>query len=111
MKANFENGTLGAKAQGTEAFTGAFVQTEFTNEEVNSGNMAAKVQINAGQTGFPDLGGDMIFKSELHDGNELWIRSYIYYPSSFILTPGGIMQYKVNMIDSNGRTRALLASP
>ena len=52
INADFENGQIGSRANGSNAFTGAFENTKFTNNKVHGGSLAAVSSIKKGETAF-----------------------------------------------------------
>lgn len=88
--ANFEGGTIGELAQGSNGFTTAFVNTKFTDVQVATGERASTVGVKQGNTAFGGWGGAVDFPSSLREGDELWYRVYIYFPKDFDYSAGGI---------------------
>jgi len=81
----FENGSIGAKAQSgsTQDFDDAAGGSYFTNEQVLSGNIAAKLTVTAGDTAFGRWGGIINFPELLRKGDEVWFRVNTFFPAGF----------------------------
>lgn len=81
----FENGSIGDKAQSSsrEDFDDAAGGTYFTDEQVLSGNLAAKLTVSAGDTGFGRWGGIINFPELLRKGDEIWFRVNTFFPDGF----------------------------
>lgn len=87
---NSEGGTVGERVEG---FTGgAAGNTLYTDEESYSGVQAMKLTANEGSTGFGTLGGIINFQTHpavgegegrLGKGDELWIRTRLFFPEGF----------------------------
>ena len=90
VNANFEKGQLGLEAQGSDAFSDAFKNTKYTNKVVHGGKQAAVTSIKKGETGFGKWGGSFKFPSALKQGDEIWYRAWIYYPTGFDFSHGGV---------------------
>ncbi len=82
LDANFESGVLGDKANGSDGFSGAFQYTVYSDVVAHSGSQSAEVGIDAGTEGFGDWGGSFNYP-DLHQGDEIWFRVYLYFPSGF----------------------------
>lgn len=78
ISADFENGTIGEKAKGTDAFDGAKSLTVFDNTRAVSGSQSAKATITEGSDGWTEWGGVWNFRSYLHEGDELWYRFWVW---------------------------------
>ena len=85
----FENGTPGTQAVGSDAFGYAFKYTVFTSDIAHTGKKSAQVGIKSGTDGWGDWGGSFHFPSKLYEGDEIWFRTYIYYPKDFDFTASG----------------------
>ncbi len=104
VKSNFEDGILGEKANGADGFTGAFSKTIYSNAQVHSGSQSAEVGIDAGVTGFGQWGGSFNFPSALYEGDEIWFRTYLYFPHGFpFSTDSGFLKtMRIHTVSSNG---------
>ena len=78
ITANFESGTIGAKAEGHDAFGGAKSLTVFDNKHVKSGSQSAKATITQGSDGWTEWGGVWNFPTFLYQGDEIWYRMWVY---------------------------------
>jgi len=78
IKADFERGVLGQKAEGPDAFHGAKKLTVFDDTHVLSGSRSAKATITEGSDGWREWGGRWTFPSALHEGDELWYRVWVW---------------------------------
>ncbi|EON92747.1 hypothetical protein MARLIPOL_08339 [Marinobacter lipolyticus SM19] len=81
----FENGSVGAKTQSSssEDFDDAAGGTYFTDEQILSGNLAAKLTVTAGDTAFGRWGGIINFPEVLKKGDEIWFRVNTFFPDGF----------------------------
>ena len=79
--AGFENGTIGQQAIGPDAFdNGGYTNTTFDNQVVRNGTVSAKMTAIQGST---DWGAFNRFPSTLGEGDEIWMRYYLYFPPGF----------------------------
>jgi len=92
---NFNNGTLGTTAQGSNGFDQCAGDTVYTRDQTHDGSNAVKMSISAGDTGWCTWGGLLDFPGNLKQGDQLWVSLYMYVPSSFVVT------------DSNGSLKFL----
>ena len=81
--ADFETGTVGSKAKGSDGFTSAFSTTLITAEPVHSGKQAAKRSISKRARGYGDWGGVWLLPNELKEGGEFWFRVWAFFPAGF----------------------------
>lgn len=104
ITADFEDGTLNEKANGTNGFSGAFNNTVFSDLQSNSGSLSAEVGIEAGETGFGDWGGSFSFPSVLKEGDEIWFRTYLYFPEGFPFSTdsGQLKTMRIHTASSSG---------
>ena len=87
---DFENFALGSAPEGDSGFTDAFTSTVVTNDFINGGERSARTSTTAGCTCFGAWGGEIQFPP-LSEGEEVWLRVYLYFPQNFDFTaPGGI---------------------
>jgi hypothetical protein len=77
--ANFENGTVGSKAQGTSGFEFAGTATLYSAEKAASGSKSAKMTWSSGQEGFGVDHGEFQYPSVVTNGGEIWTRGYFYF--------------------------------
>ncbi len=90
INSDFELGTIGERAIGKHAMSGAFKYTVFTNEYQNTGSTkAAKVSIDAATDGWGDWGGSYKFPTKLTEGDQIWFRAYVYFPVGFDYSASG----------------------
>ncbi len=83
VRANFENGALGSRAAGSDAFSGntqAIISDEVTSV---SGSKVAKTTITAGEAGWGKWGGTISFPTPLKRGDEVLITVHVWWPSGF----------------------------
>ncbi len=91
INSNFELGTIGEKAIGKNAMTGAFKYSVFTNEYQNTkSKKAAKFSIDAGTDGWSNWGGTYKFPTKLTEGDQIWFRAYVYFPVGFDYSATGL---------------------
>jgi hypothetical protein len=90
INADFENGTIGNKAEGTnDAFHDAAGDSRYADTPALSGSQSSSVTIKIGQTGFGVWGGGFKFPANLREGDEIWFRVNAYYPTSWSFECGG----------------------
>jgi MYXO-CTERM domain-containing protein len=94
LTADFEGGTIGAKAQSPnpDAFHGTAGDSKYVGSPVNTGSQAGSVTAQAGQTGFGKWGGSFDFPTDLKQGDEVWFRVYVHYPAGWSFNCGGCTQ-------------------
>lgn len=86
--AGFEGGTIGQQALGADALdNGGYGNTTFTDEVVRNGTRSAKV---TAIQGLSDWGAFNLFPSNLGEGDEIWMRYYLYFPAGFNFSATGI---------------------
>ena len=83
VTADFEDGTIGELATGSDGLSNNAAQATYTNEHVFSGSQALKAQVNSGGTAF---GGMIQYPSGLGEGDEVWYSARWYFPSSWEFT-------------------------
>jgi hypothetical protein len=83
VTADFEYGSIGEIATGSDGLTNNAAQATYTNEHVFLGGQALKAQVNSGGTAF---GGMIQYPSSLGEGDEVWYRARWFFPSSWIFT-------------------------
>lgn len=103
IKMSGDGGALGEKAEsadcqadnGAEAFTTNAGLTVYTDEQFYSGGRALKMTVREGSTGFGTFGGSIEFNNCQHvgghvlrEGDEVWIRTRIYFPGNFEFNSG-----------------------
>lgn len=82
IKANFNNGPLGEKAdKGGDGFSGAGGKSVYSNEEKFKGNVV-KLQIKKSETGYGNWGGELIYPKTFK-GETIWFLVHTYIPQSF----------------------------
>lgn len=94
VKADFEGGPIGGNAQSPnpDAFHGTAGDSKYVSSPVNTGAQAGSVSVQGGTEGFGSWGGGFNFPAELHTGDEVWFRVYVYYPSGWSFDCGGCTQ-------------------
>lgn len=80
---NFNDGTVGANAKGSDAFSGSAGDSYYSNEQVSEGPLSAELNITAGETAFGSWGGAITFPSNLYKGDEIWLRVKTFMPVGF----------------------------
>ncbi len=123
MEANFENGTTGDKAElpNKDAFHGNAGASKYTSTKKHSGKQSGSVSIKKGSDGFGKWGGTWKFPSKLKRGDEIWFRTWVYFPTGWSFScdgcaegmkfmrirvsseSGGNAGYHHNYINTNGR--------
>jgi hypothetical protein len=84
IHADFENGSVGKKAETrVNAFHGAAGGSTYTTDQVMAGNMAARVSITQGETGYGMWGGEFIFPEKVVKGDTVWYLAHTYMPTGF----------------------------
>ena len=92
INADFENGTIGEKANGTDGFSAAFKNTKYTDKVTFTGKRSAVLGIAEGSTGWGEWGGAFIYPEPLYEGDEVWLRVWSYFPHGFSFECGGCTQ-------------------
>ena len=80
---NFNNGTVGQKAQGSGGFSDAAGATYYTSENYYEGGKAAQLSITKGDTAFGNWGGVINHPTLLKKGDQIWFRVRTYMPVGF----------------------------
>lgn len=78
---DFEKGTLGQKA--SSDFSEAYSSTIHTNEKTFSGNQAIKSTVQKDSFGYGEWGGTWQFPTKLGEGEEIWYRVWVFFPTGF----------------------------
>lgn len=81
INADFESGTLGAKAQGVSGFTEAGSQTVFSSEKSALGSKSTKMSWPKGSEGWAVAHGYSPYPQRANNGEEIWARGYFYFAS------------------------------
>lgn len=104
INSNFECGTAGRAARGNCAFSEPFSSTQFTQDEVYSGKLAAKTTVSKGTDGWGQWGGYYHFPRKLYRGDQVWFRAYFYFPAGFnFYTAGqGLKILRIHVLTSTG---------
>ena len=82
ITADFEQGTLGTKANGPSGMTGAYSQTLYSNDFAKTGSQSAKISWTQGSDGWGESGGSFTYPTEVGEGG-----GRISAPSSHPLRP------------------------
>lgn len=78
---DFEGGSVGQEADSHSSGLDSCVpKFTFSNSRSKSGSQAGKLEWGPGATA---RGGRLIFPTSLHEGDEIWYRTYIYFESGF----------------------------
>jgi len=80
---NFDNGSVGAVAQGNGFFSDAAKGTYITSDVAYAGGKAAVVNIKQGDTGFGTWGGIINYPTLLKKGDQVWFRVRTFMPVGF----------------------------
>ncbi|MFE8071667.1 heparin lyase I family protein [Marinobacteraceae bacterium S3BR75-40.1] len=86
---DFNDGTVGAKAETQTTFDGAAGRTTFSNDVSLDGSNSAKMTILEGETGFGYWGGVLNFPDDLYKGDQFWASFYMYVPKDFVFYAEG----------------------
>ena len=87
VTADFESGTLGAVALGSDGFSDTTTGV-YSNDYARTGSQSVKTSITAGTTGFGEWGGLFGNNIDLVEGDEYWYRTCVYFPAGFNFTSG-----------------------
>jgi hypothetical protein len=79
--ADFEAGTEGQLAQGASGFAYAGSATTFSSDKTVNGTKSAKVIWPQGSNGWTIAHGELPLKSNVTNGQEIWMRGYYYFRS------------------------------
>ncbi len=85
ITADFEGGTIGEKAESPnyDAFGIAAGNSKYASSPAISGSQSASVFAKQGSTGFGVWGGGFDFPQDLKEGDTIWARLNVYYPSGW----------------------------
>lgn len=90
LKADFESGTVGEKADGNDGFYGrGYKNTLYSDKQARTGGQSAISTIREGHDGFSEWGGAWSLPSKLTEGDEFWFRVWVFYPDGFSFNCGG----------------------
>ncbi|BCS54953.1 heparin lyase I family protein [Geobacter sp. SVR] len=94
---NFDNGTVGAVANGSGNFDYAGTKTTISTDQAANGTKSAKLSWNKGDSGWNTAHGEIQFPSPVKNGGEVWIRGYYYFaqPWSFVSNVGDYSCVKI----------------
>ncbi len=117
---DFEGGVVGASAQDSRGFDSVAGSARYTNKFAASGKQSISTTIQKGTTGFGQWGGRFSFPNNLRAGDELWVRTYFYFPNTFDFTTIGTGLKTVRIhtpegnidtytLKKNGNSTALMA--
>jgi hypothetical protein len=102
VAANFENGTVGAKAVSASGFTDAGAQTVVTSGIAANGSKSAKMTWHSGDTGFSNNMGYIDYPN-IGYGSEIWARGYFYFASPWSWTCSPVIKiFRIHVADSGG---------
>ena len=113
ITADFEEGTLDEEAEGNaSSFSDAFSNSVYSNVQVHSGSQAAEMSITQGETGFGQWGGMFRFPSVLKEGDEIWFRTYLYFPTDFPFqaAPGFLKCMRIHTASASGDNEGYLGA-
>ncbi len=104
---DFEQGTVGAQAIGSDAFTGEAGNSTYTTENNNPawGNQCCNAHAIKGDEGFGKWGGGVDLPNiPTTEGSEFWFKGDFYFPAGFDWTAGGVglKTLRVNLKTSSG---------
>lgn len=107
MTADFENGTIGSKAQGTSGFSGAGTATTYSADQSVKGSKSAKMVWPAGSEGFGVCHGEFKYPNTVGNGGEVWARGYFYFASPWSWNNNSTSQFikilRIHMANSAGQ--------
>lgn len=81
IEATFETVAVGEPAAGSDGLSSAFA-TVVSDAQAHGGERSAQCSIDEGADGFGAWGGSLDFP-DLHEGDEIWFRMYVYFPKGF----------------------------
>ncbi len=106
IHADFESGAVGTKAEGEDAFSSVAGDSKYVLSPKYSGNQAASVTIEEGQTGYGKWGGGITFPADLGEGDEIWFQVHVFYPHGWDFSCGGCTEgmkfMRINTKSSSG---------
>jgi len=103
MEVDFEQGSAGSLAKGADGFTDPF-KTVYSTAHAISGTQSGEASINAGSEGFGDWGGQ-INTPDLFEGDEIWLRVFLFYPNGFDFACSsciGVKTLRIHTASSSG---------
>jgi hypothetical protein len=114
VTAGFEGGTAGQPSEdGPNGFDSTADDSRYVDSPVFTGSLASSVSIKKGQTGYGDWGGALTFPSKLKEGDELWMRLYVYFPGGWDFSCGcvqGMKFTRVHVASASGSNEGYLSS-
>lgn len=109
IDAKFEDGQAGQKAMLTnnDAFHSHANNSKYSTAQKLSGNQSGSVTTVGGDTsgGFGKWGGSWNFDSKLKEGDEIWFRAWVYYPTNFDFSSSsseGMKFMRIHVASANG---------
>lgn len=111
INANFEGGTIGAKAESPnpDAFGSTAGNSKYASSPAISGSQSASVYIEKGTNGFGMWGGGFTFPTLLKEGDTLWWRVKVYYPTGWDFSCGGCTEgvkfMRIHTQDKDGKNQ------
>ena len=83
--ADFEDGTVGARAYGVSGYNGADTGTTtlFDNAQAHSGSQSSRFDWRVGEAGYSTNTGQIIYPGTVPRHGEVWIRAYYYFESGW----------------------------
>lgn len=108
VKRGFEDGAAGVKAETPDSFDGTAGRSSFTSNQaiVLNGNLSGTVTVNKGEEGFGFWGGSFDFPTALKEGQEIWFRVYVMYPTGWDFSCGvcsqGMKFMRIHTASSGG---------
>ncbi len=113
IKANFETGAIGTTASaaatlaGTDAFHSTADGSKYVSSPVSSGAQAGSVTVKKGKNGFGSWGGAFKFPEELSQGDNIWFKVNVFYPTGWTFDCGNCSQgmkfMRIHTADSAGK--------
>jgi len=103
ISANFENRTVGQKANGQSGFHEAGTATLYSTDVAHGGAQSAKITWTEGITGFGIAHGALNYPVPITGGGEVWARGYFYFPSGWDWTYSPVIKVlRIHVANSAG---------
>ena len=92
VKADFDSGTTGSKAQGTSGFDYAGTATLFSTDKATSGSKSAKMTWTEGDAGWGVAHGEFTYPSVVTNGGEVWAKGNFYFATPWSWTSSSVTE-------------------
>jgi hypothetical protein len=97
LAADFEDGTAGNSANGTDAFGieggGPFTNTKYSATQAATGSQSASMHCKVGNTGDSQWGARIQPTTEWTEGTEIWVRFKAYFHADFVHETSDSMKF------------------